>query len=237
MGIRYNKVEGRFAREIVLLKSFPCIYGKCSFCNYIEDNSLNEEEINSINREVLSEITGEFGILEIINSGSVFEIPKQSLEKIRNIVYEKDIKILYFETYYSYVSRLDEIITFFNEYKKIEIRFRMGIETFDNDFRVNIYNKNFIINEKNLEFLSKKIYSVCLLIATKGQTEDMIKKDIELGLKYFKALTINVFVDNGTKIQRDDKLVKWFVNDMRQLFNDERIEILINNKDLGVFEQ
>ncbi|WP_022820052.1 radical SAM protein [Fusobacterium russii] len=237
MGIRYNKIEGRFAREIVLLKSFPCIYGKCSFCNYIEDNSLNEEEINSINREVLSEITGEFGILEIINSGSVFEIPKQSLEKIRDIVYEKDIKILYFETYYSYVSRLDEIITFFNEYKKIEIRFRMGIETFDNDFRVNIYNKNFIINEKNLEFLSKKIYSVCLLIATKGQTEDMIKKDIELGLKYFKALTINVFVNNGTKIQRDDKLVKWFVNDMRQLFNDERIEILINNKDLGVFEQ
>ena len=53
MGIRYSKVEGKFQREIVLLKSFPCAYGKCSFCNYIEDNSNNEEEINEVNLEVL----------------------------------------------------------------------------------------------------------------------------------------------------------------------------------------
>ena len=74
MGIRYSKVEGKFQREIVLLKSFPCAYGKCSFCNYIEDNSNNEEEINEVNLEVLKEITGEFGILEVINSGSVTSI-------------------------------------------------------------------------------------------------------------------------------------------------------------------
>lgn len=237
MGVRYNRVEGKFAREIVLLKSFPCIYGKCSFCNYIEDNSLNEEEINAVNQEVLKKITGKFGVLEVINSGSVFEIPKYTLEQIRDIVYEKNIQILYLEIYYSYISRLDEIVAFFNEHKKIEIRFRMGIETFDNDFRVNVYNKNFIINEKNLKILSKNIYSVCLLIATKGQTKEMIKKDIELGLKYFKAITINVFVNNGTKIKRDNELLKWFINDMNHLFNDKRVEILIDNKDLGVFEQ
>lgn len=237
MGIRYSKVEGKFKREIVLLKSFPCIYGKCSFCNYIEDNSINEDEINSLNLEVLKEITGEFKILEVINSGSVFEIPKKTLEQIRNIVYEKNIEILYFEIYYTYISRLDEIINFFNEKKKIEIRFRMGMETFDNDFRVNIYNKNFIVNQKNLELLSEKLYSVCLLIATKGQTREMIKKDIELGLKYFKAITINVFVNNGTQIERDDELVSWFIDDMKHLFDNERIEILIDNKELGVFEQ
>ena len=66
MGIRYSKVKGKFQREIVLLKSFPCAYGKCSFCNYIEDNSNNEEEINRVNLEVLKEITGEFGILEVL---------------------------------------------------------------------------------------------------------------------------------------------------------------------------
>ena len=82
MGIRYSKVEGKFQREIVLLKSFPCAYGKCSFCNYIEDNSNNEEEINEVNLKVLKEITGEFGVLEVINSGSVFEIPKKTLEKM-----------------------------------------------------------------------------------------------------------------------------------------------------------
>ena len=130
MGIRYSKVEGKFQREIVLLKSFPCAYGKCSFCNYIEDNSNNEEEINRVNLEVLKEITGEFGILEVINSGSVFEIPKKTLEKIREVVYKKDIKILYFEIFYSYLSRLNEIIDYFNEKKKVEVRFRTGIESF-----------------------------------------------------------------------------------------------------------
>ena len=205
MGIRYSKVEGKFQREIVLLKSFPCAYGKCSFCNYIEDNSNDEEEINRVNLEVLEEITGEFGILEVINSGSVFEIPKKTLEKIREVVYEKDIKILYFEIFYSYLSRLNEIIDYFNE--------------------------------KKIKELSEKIYSVCLLIATQGQTKEMIKKDIEIGLKYFKAITINVFVDNGTTVKRDVELVKWFVQDMKHLFNDDRIEILIDNKDLGVFEQ
>nr|WP_314656418.1 radical SAM protein [uncultured Fusobacterium sp.] len=237
MGVRYSKVEGKFQREIVLLKSFPCAYGKCSFCNYIEDNSNNEEEINDINLEVLKEITGEFEILEVINSGSVFEIPKKTLGKIREIVYEKDIKILYFEIFYLYISRLNEIIDYFNEKKKVEIRFRTGIESFDNDFRRKVYNKNIFLDKKKIKELSEKIYSVCLLIATQGQTKEMIKKDIELGLRYFKAITINVFVDNGTTVKRDIELVKWFVQDMKHLFDDDRIEILIDNKDLGVFEQ
>jgi len=203
MGIRYSKVEGKFQREIVLLKSFPCAYGKCSFCN----------------------------------SGSVFEIPKKTLEKIREVVYEKDIKILYFEIFYSYLSRLDEIINYFNEKKKVEIRFRMGIESFDNDFRRNVYKKNILLDEQKIKELSEKIYSVCLLIATQGQTKEMIKNDIEMGLKYFKAITINVFVDNGTAVKRDAELVKWFVQDMKHLFDNDRVEILIDNKDLGVYEQ
>ena len=237
MGIRYSKVEGKFQREIVLLKSFPCTYGKCSFCNYIEDNSNNEEEINEVNLKVLKEITGEFGVLEVINSGSVFEIPKKTLEQIREVVYEKDIKILYFGIFYSYLYRLDEIISYFNEKKKVEIRFRTGIESFDNNFRRKVYNKNIFLDKKKIKELSEKIYSVCLLIATQGQTKEMIKKDIESGLKYFKAITINIFVNNGTAVKRDVELVKWFVQDMKHLFNDDRVEILIDNKDLGVFEQ
>jgi len=181
--------------------------------------------------EVLKEITGEFGVLEVINSGSVFEIPKKTLEQIREVVYEKDIKILYFEIFYSYLSRLDEIINYFNEKKKVEIRFRTGIESFNNDFRRNVYKKNILLDEKKIKELSEKIYSVCLLIATQGQTKEMIKNDIEMGLKYFKAITINVFVDNGTVVKRDAELVKLFVQDMKHLFDNDRVEILIDNKD------
>lgn len=93
MGIRYNKIKDKHQREIVLLKSFPCKYGKCSFCNYIEDNSLNEEEIDRVNLEVLKEITGEYGVLEVINSGSVFELTPKTLAEIKRIVIEKILKL------------------------------------------------------------------------------------------------------------------------------------------------
>ena len=232
MGVRYNRVEGKFAREITLLKSFPCVYGKCKFCN-----STNESEINSVNFEVLKEVSGDLGVLEVINSGSVFELPRKTLEKIREIVYEKDIKILYFEIFYSYLPRLNEIVDFFNEKKKVEIRFRTGIESFDNDYRRNVYGKNIILDEKKIKELSEKIYSVCLLIATKGQTQEMIRKDIEIGLKYFKAITVNVFDDNGTEVKSDPELVRWFEIEMRDLFDNDRVEILMNNRELGVFEQ
>lgn len=165
MGIRYNKITDKHQREIVLLKSFPCKYGKCSFCNYIEDNSLDEEEIDNVNMEVLKEITGEYGVLEVINSGSVFELTQKTLEEIKRIVKEKNIKILYFEIYYGYIKRIEEIKKYFSG---VEIRFRMGIETFDNNFRVKVYNKNFILEEKEIIEISKKLFSVCLLICVKG---------------------------------------------------------------------
>ena len=85
------------------------------------------------------------------------------------------------------------ISNIFNEKKKVEIRFRTGIESFDNDFRRKVYNKNIFLDEKKIKELSEKIYSVCLLIATQGQTKEMIKKDIELGLKYFKAIIIDKY--------------------------------------------
>ncbi|MGL4787859.1 MAG: radical SAM protein [Cetobacterium sp.] len=234
MGIRYSKIENKNKREIVLLKSFPCKYGKCKFCNYIEDNSTDELEIDKVNLETLQEVTGEFGALEVINSGSVFELPIKTLERIREVVHNKNIKLLYFEIYYGYKNRLDEIREFF---KGVDIRFRMGMETFDNNFRINSYGKNFKIDTPEIEELSKKLYSVCLLICVKGQTKEMIKKDIELGLKYFKSITVNIFINNGTEVERDEELVKWFVENYNQLQENPRVELLIDNKDLGVFEQ
>lgn len=234
MGIRYNKIKNKHPREIVLLKSFPCKYRKCNFCNYIEDNSLDENEIDRVNLKTLKKITGEFGVLEIINSGSVFELTSKTLTEIRKIVVEKKIKVLYFEIYYGYIKRLNEIREYF---KETEVRFRMGLETFNNEYRIKKYNKNFSLNEKQLSEIAKEIYSVCLLICTQGQTEEMIKTDIELGLKYFKSITINIFVDNGTIIKRDTQLVKWFIKNYSFLTTNDRVELLIDNKDLGVFEQ
>ena len=234
MGIRYSKIENKNKREIVLLKGLPCKYGKCKFCNYIEDNSTDLDEIQKVNIETLEEVTGEFGALEVINSGSVFELPESTLEKIREVVLAKNIKLLYFEIYYGYKNRLNEIKEFF---KGIDIRFRMGMETFDNDVRIHSYEQNFKVGTVEIEDLRQKLYSVCLLICVKGQTKEMIDRDIELGLKYFKSITINIFINNGTVVERDEELVRWFIQKYAHLQDDPRVELLIDNKDLGVFEQ
>lgn len=234
MGIRYNKITDKHQREIVLLKSFPCKYGKCSFCNYIEDNSLDEKEIDVVNMKVLKEITGEYGVLEVINSGSVFELTSRTLEEIKKIVKEKKIKILYFEIYYGYIKRIEEIKKYFFD---VEVRFRMGIETFDNDFRVKVYNKNFTLKEKEIVEISKKLFSVCLLICVKGQTKEMIENDIKIALENFQGVTINIFINNGTVIERDNELVKWFIEKYSYLTSNDKVELLLDNKDLGVFEQ
>jgi hypothetical protein len=229
---RYNRITDKNKREILLLKSFACGYGKCAFCNYILDNSYDEDEINEINTELLDKVTGEFGCLEIINSASVFELPSKTLKYIKKTADDKKIKTLYFEVYYSYIKRLDEIIKYFPNQ---EIRFKVGIETFDNDYRTKILKKNFILND--YAQLSK-FYSCCLLICTAGQTKDQILYDIETSLKYFKEITINVFIDNNTEIKRDEKLVEWFITEIYPSLKDRKnIEILVDNKDLGVFVQ
>ena len=79
---RYSRITGKNEREIVLLKAFPCAGGKCAFCDYIADNGRDEAEMVRQNRQVLSRVTGEFGVMEAINSGSCFELPKATLADI-----------------------------------------------------------------------------------------------------------------------------------------------------------
>ncbi|MDU2491594.1 MAG: radical SAM protein [Clostridium celatum] len=225
---RYNKIINKNNREIVLLRAFPCIWGKCSFCDYIDDNGRDEDELNNLNKEVLDNITGEFGVLEVINSGSCFEIPKETMKYIKKIVDEKKIKLLFFESHWCYRNRLDEIRNFFN----IPIIFKIGVETFDYDFRNNFLNKN--AKFKDPKEVAEKFQSVCLMVGIKGQTKEMIKKDIEILLENFKYGTINVFVDNTTSIKRDEKLVQWFRKEYSYLDDYPTIEVLYHNTDFGV---
>lgn len=192
---RYNKITNKNNREIVLLKAFPCIWGKCSFCDYIEDNGVDEKELVKLNSEVLSNITGEFGVLEVINSGSCFEIPKETLLEIRDIIKRKNIKKLFLESHWCYKNRLDEMKEFFG----IPIIFKIGVETFDNDFRNLILNKN--AKFKSPDDVKKYFESVCLLIGIKGQSKEMIRRDIDIVLIDFKYATINIFVENSTNIK------------------------------------
>ncbi len=231
--MRYNDITEKFPREIVLLKGKDCSYGKCKFCNYTEDNDPNIDNLIAVNTPVIKQISGKYGILEVINSGNVFDLDKTTIQMIQAIVTEKAIHTLYFECYLNHIHRLDQVRQLFPE---CEVRFRLGLETFDDEFR------SYLGKPFNYDKLASKIesnyYSVCLMMCLKGQTKEQIKTDIKLGLERFQQITVNVFVNNGTEITADDELKRWFIQEMVPTLKDHpRVELLIDNKDLGVFEQ
>jgi len=225
---RYNIISGKNKREIVLLKAFPCVWGKCTFCDYIEDNSTDSSEINDINKAVLEEVKGTYGTLEVINSGSCFELPKETLENIRKVVREKNIKKMFLESHWCYRNRLQEMRDFFG----IEIIFKIGVESFDNKFRNLVLNKN--ARFKDYKEVRNYFSSVCLMVGIKGQSKEMIKEDIDIVLNHFDYGTINIFTENTTDIKRDEELINWFEREYNFLKDVSKIEMLFENTDFGV---
>ena len=225
---RYSTIENKNQREIVLLKGFPCVWGKCSFCDYIDDNSDIEDEINSINFEVLENITGKYKVLEVINSGSCFEIPKATLIRIKKIIKEKKIEKLFLESHWCYKNKLQEMRDFF----EIPIIFKIGVETFDYNFRNVVLNKN--ARFKSVEELKEYFDSPCMLVGIMGQTKEMIDNDMDIILNNFNQATINVFVNNTTDIKRDEELVAWFIEKYKFIDENTDFEVLYNNTDFGV---
>lgn len=225
---RYSIIDKKDKREIVLLKSFPCRWGRCSYCDYIEDNSLDQEEINSINKEVLDKVTGIYKKLEVINSASVFEIPKESLSYIKEIAETKGIETLVFEAYYNYRKRLPEIREFF---QGINVEFKTGIESFDEGFREKFLKKG--LGSVDIEEASSLYNTVCIMVGIEGQTKEMIERDLELASK-FDRVCVNLFVDNSTDIKSDKELQNWFYNKYRYLEDNPKYDILWDNTDFGV---
>lgn len=227
---RYSEINNKNKREIVLLKGFPCKWGKCSFCDYTLDNDNDEDDMNRLNFEVLENVTGKYKVLEVINSGSCFELPKNTLDRIKSIIIEKNIDKLFLESHWCYKNRLDEMRRFFN----IPIIFKTGVESFDYNFRNNFLKKN--AKFKTVDELKTYFDSPCMMVGIKGQTKEMIDRDMDIVLNNFEHATINVFINNTSSIKRDEELVTWFKEKYKFLDENEKIEVLYNNTDFGVGE-
>lgn len=227
---RYSKITQKFPREIVLLKSKPCKWGRCSFCDYIDDNSLDKDEINQVNEEVLGQVTGEYGVLEVINSGNIFELPNESLDMIKEIIKTKEIKQLYVEAHWIYRKKIQA----FREMIGIPVRVKTGLESFHREFREEYLIKGF--DHEDIDQLKQYFDSVCLLVGIEGQTKDMIRQDISLAKEHFEHFTVNLFVDNSTEVKADKSLQKWFREEFHWLETEASCEILWVNTDFGVGE-
>lgn len=229
--VRYSRVLNKNPREMVLLKGRPCVWGRCAFCDYVLDNSEDNAGMEEFNSRILQDVTGELGALEVINSGSVFELPGGTLSEIKRIVDEKGIRRLFFEAYWGYRDRLDEIRDFFG----VDVIFKNGVETFDSQFRNNVLKKGAVFSGP--DEVAKYFRSVCIMVGIEGQTKEMIDYDIECLMKYFNYGCVNVYVNNTTPIRADNTLADWFREKYEAVLEKcPNIEVLWNNIDLGVGE-
>ena len=102
---RYSIIRDKMPREFVLLQGTGCKWARCTFCDYHSDVSDDPFEVN---RQVLEQVTGEYGVLDVINSGSAFELDDRTIEMLRRIIVEKKIHTLWCEMHWMYRNRLEE---------------------------------------------------------------------------------------------------------------------------------
>ena len=223
---RYSLITTKFPREFLLLQGTGCFHKGCRFCHYYNDVSDAPYEVN---KEALAKVTGEYGVLDIINSGSAHEIDKQTMALIGKVASEKKINTIWFESHYEYNGKLFEIRDMFPD---INVKFRTGVESFYNDFRI-LMNKGF--PDVSPEKIRKDFDGVCLLVCVKGQTKESIANDIRIASELFEYFSVNVFCPNSTDVELDVELYQWFKKVLYPEIKDlANCEILIDNTDLGV---
>ena len=224
---RYALIHSVLPREFVLLQGTGCRWKRCTFCDYHGDVS---DDPFAVNREVLAQVQGVYGVLDVINSGSAMELDEQTVEMIKKVVKEKKIHTLWFEAHYMYSHKLAK---FAEQFDGVEVKFRCGVESFDGKLRERW--KKGIAASVTAEEVAKYFQGVCLLCCTEGDSKERIIRDIALAELYFEYASVNVFCENSTTVKRDDTLTQWFVAELYpQLKDAKKIEVLINNTDLGV---
>lgn len=227
---RYSVITQKRPREIVLLRGRGCAYRRCTFCDYHLDCSADDNANFALNAEVLSHVTGVYGELEVINSGSVFELDENTLGEIKRVCKRVGISVIHFEVHYMFKSRLDELRRSFSDFT---LKIKLGLETFDRDFRENALKKG--IPDSDPQVISAGINEANFLFGLNGQTEQSMARDIELGLAHFERICINIMCDNSTPVKPDRNVTDIFMTRLYPIYKDDpRVDILLENTDFGV---
>ena len=224
---RYSLIHTKMPREFVLLQGQGCCWRRCTFCDYHQDVS---DAPFDVNKAVLEQVTGRYGVLDVINSGSAMELDEATLELLERVVHEKGIHTLWFEAHFMYRNRLS---AFAARFAPAKVKFRCGVESFDAAQRTR-WNKG-IPAWVTADDVARYFNGVCLLCCTMDDTKERIMADIATARRHFEYFSVNVFCNNGTATKRNDELAAWFASEVYpHIKDDPRIEVLIENTDLGV---
>lgn len=229
---RYSEITEKNPREIVLLRGSGCKWRRCTFCDYHLDFSLDEESNYELNRLELAKVTGKYGKLEVINSGSFVDLDKKTFAFIIDTCIHKKINEIHFECHWMHKDSIPSLRQTLKQHN-IAAKIKIGVETFDSDYRENILRKG--INVEDASQIAEHFDEVCLLFGLDGQTLNSMRQDIETGLSNFERVCVNIMVENSTKIKPNKEVIRTFIQELYPVYKDnERVDILIKNTDFGV---
>lgn len=229
---RYACIDEKNSREIVLLRGSGCKWRRCRFCDYHLDFSLDEAENFRLNSRVLQQVTGKYGRLEVINSGSFCDLDAATVQLLLDICSRLGIRTVYFESHWLHRQLIAAWRQRFAA-AGITVKMKIGVETFDSLFRESYLDKG--MGMATPQEIAAYFDQVCLLQGLPGQTKESMLRDIELGLQYFERVCVNIMVANTKPILPDAAVIDVFVKEIYPLYkDDERVDILLNNTDFGV---
>ncbi|MFI3238402.1 MAG: radical SAM protein [Lachnospiraceae bacterium] len=229
---RYSVIHEKNKREIVLLRGAGCSWRKCRFCDYHLDFSKNQEENTTLNKIELDKVTGIYGVLEVINSGSFVDLSEETMQYIEQVCKRRSIKQIHFESHWNHIGDIAGLRQRF-ECLGIITKLKIGVESFDALFRESYLVKG--ITTDKAEEIALYFDECCLLQGIPGQTCESMKKDIEIGLSFFERVCINIMVENGMPIKPDPNVIEIFKEKIYPLYiHNSRVDILIENTDFGV---
>ena len=137
---RYDVITIKNPREIVMLRGSGCKWRRCTFCDYHLDFSRDEDANFQLNSSVLSQVTGLYHDLEVINSGSFNELDPQTIDAVEQICINNDIHNLHFEMHWMHRHSIEALRSRFASHG-IRVHVKMGVETFDPVFRDDVLKK------------------------------------------------------------------------------------------------
>ena len=223
---RYSRITHGLKREFILLQGTGCRWKKCAFCDYYTDTS---SDPYSINAPVLDRVTGEYGTLDVINSGSAQEFDMKTVERIKEVIKDRNIQDLWFESHWIWRNELGSFASGF----PCRVHYRLGIESFNPELR--IAWKKGIGRDVTPEMVRELYDGVCLLAGIKGQTEKDIMESVEIAERLFDYYSVNLFCPNSTSTEKDEELSRIFIEKLApEIRKSRKAEVLIENTDLRV---
>lgn len=230
---RYSLIEdGARPEEIVLLIGRGCFWKQCRFCDYYTD-AADAREALKINRRALSKITGKTGRLTALNSGSWFELDPVIRDEIIARCRALGIQDLTVEAHWAYHRRVQALRDALAALG-VRLHARIGIETFDVDFRENVLKKG--MGDVPPVAIADVFDECCLLFGLAGKSLETLRRDLDTALRLFKDVYLNLYAPRPG-CPADPELIRDFYRELYpEIDGTPGLHILLNNTDLGVGE-